>query len=46
MPNKDGTGPNGMGPRTGRRMGRCQNKKQSNNQPQKRNNRQLKNRYK
>ena len=23
MPNKDGTGPNGKGPRTGRQMGDC-----------------------
>lgn len=23
MPNKDGTGPNGLGPQTGKRLGRC-----------------------
>lgn len=23
MPNKDGTGPNGQGPKTGRQMGNC-----------------------
>jgi hypothetical protein len=25
MPNRDGTGPNGQGPRTGRQMGNCEN---------------------
>ncbi|MBW3019186.1 DUF5320 domain-containing protein [Candidatus Woesearchaeota archaeon] len=24
MPNRDGTGPNGKGPRTGRQMGKCE----------------------
>jgi hypothetical protein len=27
MPNRDGTGPNGQGPATGRRMGACVSKK-------------------
>jgi hypothetical protein len=27
MPNKDGTGPEGKGPRTGRQMGNCKNAK-------------------
>ncbi|MFZ5438021.1 MAG: DUF5320 domain-containing protein [Patescibacteria group bacterium] len=26
MPNRDGTGPNGKGPRTGRKMGSCKPK--------------------
>ena len=26
MPNKDGTGPNGNGPKTGRQMGNCEGK--------------------
>lgn len=26
MPNKDGTGPNGDGPKTGRQMGNCKGK--------------------
>ena len=25
MPNKDGTGPEGKGPKTGRQMGNCEN---------------------
>jgi hypothetical protein len=28
MPNFDGTGPNGKGPRTGRQMGNCKGAKQ------------------
>lgn len=27
MPNRDGTGPRGMGPRTGRGLGSCRGKK-------------------
>jgi hypothetical protein len=27
MPNKDGTGPEGQGPQTGRGLGNCHNKK-------------------
>lgn len=29
MPNRDGTGPNGQGSRTGRGMGNCKNKEKS-----------------
>lgn len=29
MPNKDGTGPEGKGPKTGRQMGNCEEKKPS-----------------
>jgi hypothetical protein len=31
MPNKDGTGPEGKGPMTGRGLGRCNNDKENNN---------------
>ncbi|MBT3297684.1 DUF5320 domain-containing protein [archaeon] len=30
MPNKDGTGPEGKGPKTGRQMGKCQDAKPMN----------------
>ena len=33
MPNMDGTGPQGKGPRTGRGMGKCQSNSQPKNQP-------------
>ena len=35
MPNNDGTGPNGEGPKTGRQMGKCANAIpiESNNEP-------------
>lgn len=31
MPNRDGTGPNGQGPRTGRGAGNCEPKNSSDN---------------
>lgn len=33
MPNKDGTGPEGKGPKTGRQMGNCENRKPLENMP-------------
>ena len=33
MPNRDGTGPEGKGPRTGRGMGNCPEDKQAANKP-------------
>ena len=33
MPNKDGTGPNGEGPRTGRQMGNCKDANPENGRP-------------
>jgi len=38
MPNQDGTGPNGKGPMTGRKLGKCNttsdDKKEANNSPE------------
>jgi len=33
MPNRDGTGPEGKGPKTGRQMGNCKDAEPNNNRP-------------
>ncbi len=33
MPNRDGTGPNGQGPRTGRQQGNCKDAEPQENRP-------------
>ena len=33
MPNKDGTGPEGKGPKTGRQQGKCKDAKPNENAP-------------
>ena len=36
MPNRDGTGPNGEGPRTGRQLGNCEGAKPQAGRPRRR----------